>query len=624
MVPVTGASSSCQCESGLGHSAWRYADTREGISQRIAESGPSSVWRHLSSVVASKKGGQRVLPSTPVDRLNEYFVNVGPAVSAELAALGPAPEIECRLPRVGTCAFDVEPITMEMLRCALFTMRNSAACGDDGICVRVLKLCAGPVGDVILHIVNSSLTNSQFPDPWKHSLLQPIYKAGDPNSPSNFRPISIIPPIAKLVERVVQRQLYHYLSHNSLLASTQHGFRPNHSTETALVTVTDRIMSATDNSEISVMCMIDLSKCFDVIEHATLLQKLRLHNISTSWFSAYLHGHTQSVSFSDSAGNRLTSKPLPNNMGVFQGSALGPLLFSVFANDLSLFAPDVEVVQYADDTQLLVSGKKGSLQGIIIRLETALNSLNVWFRANGLKVNAGKTQIIAFGGRHNIRNIPAFQVKFGNAVLTPCKEVNNLGVIFDPLLTWDSHVSSLSRRCFGILSGLSHLRHHIPSRALKTLVTALVLSHVRYCISIFGNGTKGNLDRLQKIINFAARVIAGRRKYDGISDVLCGLRWMTSAELYQYHLGRLIHKTLTCHEPESLACELKTNQTLRERHTRQDELLYVPWSNWDIGKRRFRSRAVSLYNGLPPDIKALPVNTFGAGLKGFIISNRKD
>ena len=135
---------------------------------------------------------------------------------------------------------------------------------------------------------------------------------------------------------------------------------------------------------------IDLSKCFDVIDHSKLLSKLSAHGIDTSWFSAYLQNHTQSVSLTDALGNVKISAKLPNNIGVFQGSALGPLLYCVFSNDLSLFTEDAVVVQYADDTQILTSGPKSNFQNKTSRMEAVLASLDVWFRANGLKVNAEK------------------------------------------------------------------------------------------------------------------------------------------------------------------------------------------------------------------------------------------
>ena len=125
------------------------------------------------------------------------------------------------------------------------------------------------------------------------------------------------------------------------------------------MTVADRILTATDGGELSLLCLIDMSKCFDTIDHDIFLRRLRLHSVDIPWLSAYLRGHTQSVAFRDRVGRTQTSRPLENNMGVFQGSALGPIiLFTVFANDMSLFAEEADVMQFTDDTQVMLSGKK--------------------------------------------------------------------------------------------------------------------------------------------------------------------------------------------------------------------------------------------------------------------------
>ena len=593
-------------------------DTRISISSRIREQGAHTVWRNLRAVIGKKGGAQKVEPQVTAEVLNSHFVSVGPRVAAGIAAGGARPAIPCRLPRVGACSLILSPIDLASLYHTIASMRNSPAHAGDGICIRVIKTVLPAIGDVILHIVNSSLTLSEFPDSWKHSIIRPIHKTGDPTDPSNFRPIAIIPVISKVVERVVQKQLYSYLSDNHLLSPSQHGFRPRHSTETALLTITDHLLSATDSGEISLLCLLDLSKAFDVINHDLLLNKLQLHGVDLAWFHSYLHGHTQSVT-----SGAATSRPLANSMGVFQGSALGPLLFSIFVNDMSSFSEGC-VVQYADDTQVLITGKKEELPELISRLERTLTTLDTWFQANGLKVNTSKTQLIAFGSRQNLRSLPSFQVTFRDAAILPVNGVKNMGITFDPHLSWDAHVSNVSRSCIGILVGLSHARHLLPNGIITTLVTALVLPHIRYCISVYGNGTQKNLDKIQKILNFAARTIFGRRKFDHVSDLREALGWLTAHQLTDAATLSMAHKIMATGEPDVLTGAFRTNRSVRARTTRQDELLHVPRSRTEAGKRRFSCRAPSLYNALPPDISQLGTSSFSRAVRAHMLSAATD
>ena len=329
-----------------------------------------------------------------------------------------------------------------------------------------------------------------------------------------------------------------------------------------------------------------------MIDHAKLLSKLHAYSIDPTWFSSYLTGHTQSVCTTDGRGNHHLSRPLPNPIGVFQGSSLGPLLFQIFSNDLSLFAPQAHVVQYADDTQVLVSGKKNSLPQLIATMEQALSSLDAWFHSHGLKVNTGKTELIVCGSRQNCRGLVPTTIRFREDTVRESPTVRNLGVHFDKYLSWDSHVSALVKKCNGILIGLSHVRHQIPSSLLPTIVDALVLSHVRYCLTVFGNGSENNIQRLQKVLNFCLRAVSGRRKYDHISDVREELGWLTARQLYELQSLSLLHKISRTRESQALASQLSVNSELRSRSTRQDTDLALPHVRTNAGKRRFLYRTV--------------------------------
>ena len=277
---------------------------------------------------------------------------------------------------------------------------------------------------------------------------------------------------------------------------------------------------------------------------------------------------------------------------------------------MCLFAGDAHVVQYADDTQVFVSGKKHQLNDLVGKLEDTLSALDTWFHSHGLKVNTSKTELIAFGSRQNCRKLAPIAVRFREDTVqeNPC--VKNLGVTFDKHVTWDSHVSFLVKKCYGILIGLAHVRHCIPRELLPSLVNALVVSHVRYCLAVFGNGSQKNMQRLDKILNFALRVISGKRKFDHISDVRAELGWPTAQQLYRQHSLSLLHKIRNTGEPQSLASQLHVNSDLRSFSTRQNFNLALPRVRTEAGKRRFLYHTVQNYNKLPLEIRHLSMPLF--------------
>jgi len=185
-------------------------------------------------------------------------------------------------------------------------------------------------------------------------------------------------------------------------------------------------------------------------------------------------------------------------------------------------------------------------------------------------------------------------------------------------MSWDRHVSLVCQNCVGTLAGLSHARHLLPSGVITTLVTALVLSQVRYCLPVYGNGTKTNTVRIQKVINFAARVIFGRRKFDPVTDLRERLGWLQASDLTNLCALSLAHKVLHYGEPESLTSAFTNNRELRERSTRQDDDLHVPRSNTDAGKRRFCARVPIAYNRIPADFHLLDQRSFTKALKDHL------
>ena len=254
-----------------------------------------------------------------------YYVTIGLATAASVPAA--TMRVPTRHPRVQTCALKVQATDLDTLYATLLSMKPSSSPGKGGISVRVFQTFFPGVGHALLNVVNSSLTTSMVPREWKHALVTPIPKGKTSAKPSDTRPISILPATMKLVERVVQEHFSTYLEENFLLSDAQHGYRKQRSTETALHVRTDQALQAMDSGNICILVLLDLSKCFDVVPHTKLLEKLSLDGVEISWFRNYLAQHSQQVQVRCADGATLLSDSKVNEIGVYQGGVLSCVLY---------------------------------------------------------------------------------------------------------------------------------------------------------------------------------------------------------------------------------------------------------------------------------------------------------
>ena len=355
-----------------------------------------------------------------------------------------------------------------------------------------------------------------------------------------------------------------------------------------------------DRGEISILSLLDQSKCFDVVPHKIMLDKLTMYGIETEWFDSYLSDHTQQVLIRGSDGTSVKSKPKNNTIGVFQGGSVSCVLYMLFSNDLCLHAQDnMTFVQYADDVQILISGKKQHLNQLIASMEGTLDSLFQWFCQHSMKVNEKKTQMIVLGTPAMLKGMAPVSITFNGSQIPQSATVQNLGVVFDKHLNFQEHISLVTRKCTGTLIALSHARHVIPSTTLPCLVQALVISMVRYCLSVYGSCSQTQIHRIQKILNFGARVVSGRKSREHISDVISSLGWMNSQQLIDYHTVCAIHTALTTGQPSDISRTIGHTASQRHDHdTRQANRLTLPSIRTEAGRRRLCYRGVTLFNEL--------------------------
>ena len=260
--------------------------------------------------------------------------------------------------------------------------------------------------------------------------------------------------MSKLAERVVCNQLMSYLMTHDVLCPEQHGFRPAHSTESALLDAVSYISTNRDEGRSVSLIAADAFKAFDSVEHGRLLEKLGWYGISQHWFQNWLSDRVQIV--------RGGSVCLPVTHGVVQGSILGPVLFSLFINDLASHVPCEKLVMYADDTQFLNSCERGNLDSHQTALESVLDVVQTWFHQNSLKNNPTKTELVVFGATSS-DELNDFSISFAGASVRPSPTVKIIRVVLDCDLRWEAHVSQVVRRCYATLSGLAKLSNKLPT-----------------------------------------------------------------------------------------------------------------------------------------------------------------
>ncbi len=382
---------------------------------------------------------------------------------------------------------------------------SSATCALDPMPTKLFKNVFSCLVEDVLEMVNASLDSGIFPSCLKHAIVTALLKKNnlDPLVFENYRPISNLPFLGKILEKVVYQQLHMYLSNNNLFDVYQSGFRVNHSTETALVRVINDLKIGTDNHKVSVLVLLDLSAAFDTVDHVILLQCLEnclgLKGTILKWFSSYLTGR----SFSVSIGN-CKSDEVGTPYGVLQGSILGHLLFNLYMLPLGSIIQqyNISYQSYADDTQLYICVSSDNLSPVNGRIQ-CITDIRFWMVKNFLQLNHDKTEILLAGPKALRNEIESLLTPLS---IKPCEHVKNLGVILDADLNFQKHISNISKTAFYHLRNISKVRSFLSQSDSEKLVHAFISSRLDYCNSLFAGLTKQTLNKLKLIQNAAARV----------------------------------------------------------------------------------------------------------------------
>lgn len=405
---------------------------------------------------------------------------------------------------------------------------------------------------------------------------------------------------------------------NSCFDVFQSGFRPHHSTETALVKVFNDIHLNTDNGKISVLVLLDLSAAFDTVDHNILLDRLEnwvgLSGTALKWFESYLKDRDYFVSI----GN-YTSERAKITCGVPQGSILGPLLFNIYMLPLAQIMKNIKICyhSYADDTQIYITISPGDYSPIQA-LSRCIEQINDWMNQNFLQLNKEKTEIIVFGAKEERLKV---STQLQMVMLKTTNQARNLGVVMDSDLNFNSHIKTVTKSAYYHLKNISRIKGLMSQQDLEKLVHAFIFSRLDYCNSVFTGLPKKSIRQLQLIQNAAARVLTKTKKVDHITPVLRSLHWLPVCQRIDFKILLLVYKALNGLGPKYISDLLLSYEPPRPLRSSGTGLLCVPRVRTKHGEAAFSFYAPHIWNKLPENCRsAATLSSFKSRLKTFLFA----